>query len=259
MNNLANDNSLMSNQLSGGMQQSGGDLLQQQGGMQQMADPSVMQLQGGMQEVGGSSSLMKQQPGDTAMGSMSNGLGSSLMSQQQDPSSNSLSQQQDPSSNSLSQQGSSMEQQQLGGQTMMQQGLTGSMEQQGQQQGSDSTMMQDPAGSTMMGTQDSQLRTSLSGETRKLEFIHVTKSGGSAVEKIAAENKIMWGACHYWKIPYLGCETPDWDFPKKRRVDRMPAGLHYQGEPWHAPPHWNDPNMMEDSDTFLIIRNPVSF
>ena len=57
----------------------------------------------------------------------------------------------------------------------------------------------------------------------------------------------------------LGCETPDWDFPKKRHVERMPAGLVYQGEPWHAPPHWNDPNMMEGSDTFLVVRNPVRF
>jgi hypothetical protein len=217
-NNMANDNSLMSNQLSGA------------GGLQQAGDLSSMS--GAMSE--------------SSTGA-SNGLGSSLLSQQQDL-----------SSNSLSQQGSSMEQQQLGGQTMTEQGRTGSMEQQGQQQGSDSTMMgqqqqQDPYGSSM-GTQ-----TSSSGEARKLEFIHVTKSGGSAVEKIAAENSIMWGACHYWKIPYLGCATPDWDFPKKRRVDRMPSGLHYQGEPWHAPPHWNDPNMMEDSDTFLIIRYPVSF
>ena len=116
---------------------------------------------------------------------------------------------------------------------------------------------QDPSASTMGGQESQQQQ----GDTQKknLEFIHVTKSGGSAIEAAAAKNNINWGACHYWKIPYLGCETPDWDFPKKRHVERMPAGLVYQGEPWHAPPHWNDPNMMEGSDTFLVVRNPVRF
>lgn len=93
----------------------------------------------------------------------------------------------------------------------------------------------------------------------KLEFIHITKTGGSAVEKAGAEKGIMWGACHYMNIKYLGCTSPDWDTPKKRRVDRMPAGLKYVGEPWHSPPHWNDPNYMEGSDTFVVVRNPVSF
>jgi hypothetical protein len=102
---------------------------------------------------------------------------------------------------------------------------------------------------------DSQATT----QPKKLEFVHVTKSGGSAIEAAAAKHGIMWGACHYWKIPYLGCESPDWEKPKKRRIDRMPAGLEYKGEPWHSPPHWQEPNMMETSDTFLVVRNPVSF
>lgn len=252
---MTNDNAL-TNDLSGNMQQTGGgsSMLQQQqtggmqkqkqgGNMQQLnADPSSLQqtMTGGstmMQQGGNSMSSGGGMTGDSMTGDSS----SSLMSEQ-DPSSSMLSQQQ---------QGSGMDQ--TGGQQMMQQQGGMSMEQQG---GDSSTMMaqQDPYGSTVM--QDS-LTTSGGSGTKKLEFIHITKSGGSAVEKLAAENNIMWGACHYWKIPYLGCETPDWDFPKKRRVDRMPAGLTYQGEPWHAPPHWNDPNMMEGSDTFLIIRNPV--
>eukprot|EP00545_Synedropsis_sp_CCMP1620_P004730 CAMPEP_0119005186 /NCGR_PEP_ID=MMETSP1176-20130426/1571_1 /TAXON_ID=265551 /ORGANISM="Synedropsis recta cf, Strain CCMP1620" /LENGTH=811 /DNA_ID=CAMNT_0006956963 /DNA_START=82 /DNA_END=2517 /DNA_ORIENTATION=+ len=255
--NMAKGN-LLSNDVTGtvsSMQQQ-----DQTGGMQQqqLVDPSALQQQqtGGMQQLGGSSALMQQQDvlgsmsgGMTGSSSGVNGLESSMLSPQQH----------DTSSNMLSQQGlSTMDQQQLGGQ-MMQQGSTASLEQQQQQQGGESStttqqQQQDPYGSTA-GAQDGQLQTKGSAD-RKLEFIHITKSGGSAVEKIAAEKNIMWGACHYWKIPYLGCETPDWDFPKKRRVDRMPNGLTYQGEPWHAPPHWNDPNMMEGSDTFLIVRNP---
>jgi hypothetical protein len=99
------------------------------------------------------------------------------------------------------------------------------------------------------------------GDVKKneLEFIHITKSGGSAIEAAAAKNNINWGACHYGKIPHFGCDTPDWDFPKKRHVERMPAGFIYQDEPWHAPPHWNEPNMMEGIDSFLVVRNPVRF
>lgn len=96
-----------------------------------------------------------------------------------------------------------------------------------------------------------------SSDKKNLEFIHITKTGGSAIEAAAAKYNIMWSTCHYWKVAYLGCSTPDWEFPKKRLVERMPAGLVYQGEPWHAPPHWNVPNMLEGSDTFVVVRNPV--
>jgi hypothetical protein len=111
-------------------------------------------------------------------------------------------------------------------------------------------------GSQSLMQQNTQSASARKG--RNLEFIHVTKSAGSAIEAAAAKHNIMWGACHYWKITYLGCENPDWEFPKKRLIERMPKGLIYQGEPWHAPPHWNYPNMMEGSDTFLVVRNPVS-
>ena len=94
-------------------------------------------------------------------------------------------------------------------------------------------------------------------KNNRLEFVHITKNGGSAIESAAAQQaNIMWGACHYREIAYEGCERPDWEFPKTRRWERMPAGLKFIGEPWHSPPHWQEPNRMEGADTFLVVRNP---
>mmetsp|Transcript_32129 Transcript_32129/g.47464 ORF Transcript_32129/g.47464 Transcript_32129/m.47464 type:complete len:378 (+) Transcript_32129:140-1273(+) len=91
---------------------------------------------------------------------------------------------------------------------------------------------------------------------KKLEFIHITKTGGSAIEAVAAKEGTIWGACHYKEVPNVGCNNPDWTKPKKRRFDLMPTGVRYIGEPWHAPAQWLNPNNMEDTDTFVVIRDP---
>lgn len=52
------------------------------------------------------------------------------------------------------------------------------------------------------------------------------------------------------------CDSPDWPSPTSRVKERMPDGLFYQGEPWHCPPHWQLPNMFENVDTFVVVRNP---
>jgi hypothetical protein len=142
--------------------------------------------------------------------------------------------------------------------SFLEQGSTFSNENNGDDQ---SMVQKEQQQQSQLGSQSSMQKTqSIPAQMgRNLEFIHITKSAGSAIEAAAAKHNIMWGACHFWKISYLGCQTPDWDFPKKRLNERMPAGLVYQGEPWHAPPHWNYPNMLEGSDTFLVVRNPVSY
>mmetsp|Transcript_11990 Transcript_11990/g.18469 ORF Transcript_11990/g.18469 Transcript_11990/m.18469 type:complete len:375 (+) Transcript_11990:195-1319(+) len=88
---------------------------------------------------------------------------------------------------------------------------------------------------------------------KKLEFIHITKTGGSAIEAAAAKEGIMWGACHYTEVPSVGCKRPDWTKSKKGRFDGV---RKYVGEPWHAPARWLNPNHMESSDTFVVIRDP---
>mmetsp|Transcript_16982 Transcript_16982/g.25701 ORF Transcript_16982/g.25701 Transcript_16982/m.25701 type:complete len:334 (+) Transcript_16982:78-1079(+) len=92
--------------------------------------------------------------------------------------------------------------------------------------------------------------------TKNLEFIHITKTAGSVIEKLAWDAGIIWGVCHYREEVSIGCNKPDWTKPKKRRFAKMPSGLRYIGEPWHAPSQWLDPNQMEDDDTFVIVRDP---
>ena len=225
--------------------------MSQQSQQLQVEEAPLMQQQTQqVQEMGGSS-MMRQQP------QQRQNNGASSMMQQQGMGSSSPMEQQSQQVQEMS--GSSMMPEENPG--MMQQGSQmGFEQQQPMEQQMSGGMMQrafDPsdASVTQVGEQGGQQEQS--SDKKNLEFIHITKSGGSAIEAAAAKHNIMWSACHYWKIPYLGCTTPDWDFPKKRLVERMPAGLVYQGEPWHAPPHWNVPNMLEGSDTFVVVRNPV--
>ncbi len=46
--------------------------------------------------------------------------------------------------------------------------------------------------------------------SKRQEFLHITKTGGSAIEMGAAAAGVQWGACHYLEVPYLGCnQTTD--------------------------------------------------
>ena len=89
-----------------------------------------------------------------------------------------------------------------------------------------------------------------------LEFIHITKTGGSAVETVAAQQANMtWGICHFEKRKQMGssaaCRRPDWKLSKSiTHVGK------FKGEWWHTPPTWLQPNPYQQSKTFTIVRNP---
>jgi len=94
-------------------------------------------------------------------------------------------------------------------------------------------------------------------DRRRLEFVHITKTGGSAIEKIGADNSIMWGACHYMNITEVGCLSPDIAY----------IAPNYQSyaltSPWHTPPKIlhsvvtvNEP--YTGADLFTVVRNPYS-
>jgi len=91
---------------------------------------------------------------------------------------------------------------------------------------------------------------------RRLEFVHITKTGGSAIEKAGAAHGIIWGACHYMNITDVGCFSPDVPY----------TAPNYQSyaktSPWHTPPkvlktQYNDnENPYVGADLFAVIRNP---
>jgi len=94
-------------------------------------------------------------------------------------------------------------------------------------------------------------------DRRRLEFVHITKTGGSAIEKLGAEHDIMWGACHYMNITEVGCFNPDIAY----------IAPNYQSyaltSPWHTPPKIirlvtsvNEP--YTGADLFTVVRNPYS-
>jgi len=105
---------------------------------------------------------------------------------------------------------------------------------------------------------------------RTLEFVHITKTGGTTIEALALKHGILWGRCHY--VRRSGCRFPDW--MNKRRIRHRPRlkygpnsaplhGLWVDLESyWHIPPHWMVPRNLnhsvfrEDTDTFVVVRNP---
>lgn len=91
---------------------------------------------------------------------------------------------------------------------------------------------------------------------KKLEFVHITKTGGSAIEKAGSKLDLIWGACHYMNITEVGCMAPDVSYSAP---DFQSYALT---SPWHTPPkllrkYVNESQYpYDDADLFAVIRNP---
>mmetsp|Transcript_5704 Transcript_5704/g.8270 ORF Transcript_5704/g.8270 Transcript_5704/m.8270 type:complete len:327 (+) Transcript_5704:94-1074(+) len=91
---------------------------------------------------------------------------------------------------------------------------------------------------------------------RKLEFVHITKTGGSTIEKLGSDAGIIWGACHFMNVSDVGCYNPDVPY----------SAPDYQSyaktSPWHSPPKILSGTSFfqpyENSDLFTVVRNPYS-
>mmetsp|Transcript_35180 Transcript_35180/g.41976 ORF Transcript_35180/g.41976 Transcript_35180/m.41976 type:complete len:305 (-) Transcript_35180:287-1201(-) len=100
--------------------------------------------------------------------------------------------------------------------------------------------------------------TKIKRSKKRLEFVHITKNGGSAIEQIAASQGILWGACHYMNITEVGCHgadipytAPDYQsFALTSPWHTPPKVLHARVKPEHTP--------YKDADLFAVIRNPYS-
>ncbi|KAI2492995.1 sulfotransferase family [Fragilaria crotonensis] len=119
-----------------------------------------------------------------------------------------------------------------------------------------------------------------SAPSNVLEFVHITKTGGTAVEAAAAAANITWGLCHFEFQKQLGpaCMRPNWahlvvmEQRKKNETNATNSMMPYP--PWHSPTHWlalvepssketttittTTPvtNPYQGSKTFTIVRNP---
>ena len=87
---------------------------------------------------------------------------------------------------------------------------------------------------------------------RRLEFVHITKTGGSAIESIAAKHGIIWGACHFANNTMVGCH----------QSHHVPWRDYYIGTAWHAPPKVlnallpTHSNPYHGAELFVVVRNP---
>jgi hypothetical protein len=78
-----------------------------------------------------------------------------------------------------------------------------------------------------------------------LAFVHVTKTGGSAVEQWGLEHGYLWGV-----------NDPSLKGPLKQNL-RNKSGIPCTS-PWHVPPGYFTKNPYSGRTTFTIVRNPYS-
>jgi Sulfotransferase family. len=93
--------------------------------------------------------------------------------------------------------------------------------------------------------------------TRRLELLHIPKTGGTSLEVVAAKHNITWGACHW--IPKLvgGLDCP----PDTKRAER--ASMHHvklKTSNWHLPVRFinETANPYADADIFVVVRDPFT-
>ena len=84
---------------------------------------------------------------------------------------------------------------------------------------------------------------------RKLNFVHIPKNAGTAIEQAAAENGIAWGNCRFKHRP-------------KRKICPSPSGEDWPANVgwWHVPTQFfplAHVNPYDGSELFAVVRDPL--
>ena len=92
---------------------------------------------------------------------------------------------------------------------------------------------------------------------QRLELLHITKTGGSTLEVIGAQNNVTWGACHF--LNRVDGMPADLFCPQHRRYDSFASDIGIQL--WHSPPRFLSPEKrayLDNATLFTVVRDPYS-
>jgi hypothetical protein len=99
-----------------------------------------------------------------------------------------------------------------------------------------------------------------STNTRRLSFLHIPKTAGSSIEKMAAEQGLHWGRCFYKKCDYG--EDFQLDPSINQSTAKWLSNLGLKCNTWyhlpiqHLPQGVPNPYDEENKDVFVVMRNP---
>ena len=92
---------------------------------------------------------------------------------------------------------------------------------------------------------------------QKIEFVHITKSGGTSVESAAANHGVDWGVCKFYRDKACG---PLRQYPHIHKQNLKDWVCKITTHPWHCPPsQFESGSLYGTAKTFaVVVRNPYN-